>query len=153
MSQPVGDSIDISASPDAVWSMISNVTRMPEWSPELASARWLGSSSAPVVGAKFRGTNRNGRRRWSTSCAVTAAEPGRKFGYRVSTYGLSVSDWIYEITPTDGGCTLRESTVDQRGFLIKFGGGPVTGVYDRATHNLAGIRATLAAVKAAAERG
>ena len=152
MAEPVGDSISINASPDAVWSMISDVTRMPEWSPELASTRWLGSPAGPAVGAKFRGTNRNGRRHWSTTCTVTSADPGRRFAYRVTSYGLAVSDWIYEITPVDGGCELRESTVDQRGFLIKFGGGPVTGVYDRATHNLAGIRTTLAAIKAAAER-
>ena len=128
MAEPVGDSISINASPDAVWSMISDVTRMPEWSPELASTRWLGSAGGPAVGAKFRGTNRNGRRRWSTTCTVTSADPGRRFAYRVSSHGLAVSDWIYEITPADGGCELRESTVDQRGFLIRFGGGPVTGV-------------------------
>ena len=132
--------------------MISNITRMPEWSPEQSKATWLRGATGPAVGAKFRGTNRNGWRRWSTYCTVTAADPGLRFAFRVKSYGLNVSDWIYEIEPTAGGCRVSESTIDLRGFLIKTGGGPVTGVHDRATHNLEGIRTTLANLKAAAER-
>jgi hypothetical protein len=83
---------------------------------------------------------------------VTDVARLRRFGYRVtSVFGLPVSDWTYEIEPSGTGCTLRETTVDRRGWLIRVGGGPTTGVYDRATHNLVGIRATLAAIKAAAE--
>jgi hypothetical protein len=46
---------------------------------------------------------------------------------------------------------VTETTVDRRGWLIRTGGGPVTGVYDRAARNLDGIRQTLAALKSAAE--
>ncbi|HJQ44121.1 MAG TPA: SRPBCC family protein [Jatrophihabitantaceae bacterium] len=151
MSESVGDSIDIAASPEAVWNMVSDVTRVPEWSPELVRVRWLGGAAGPAVGARFKGTNRNGWHRWSTTCTVTEADPGRTFAYRVQTYGFSVAEWRYEITPSNGGCTLRESTIDRRGFLIKTGGSPVTGVYKRAPHNLEGIRKTLQAIKASAE--
>ena len=151
MTEPVGDSIDIDAPPATVWSMVSDPTRVPEWSPELVRVRWLGGATGPAVGARFKGTNRNGWRRWSTKCTITELEPDRVFAYRVSSYGLPVAEWRYEITPTDTGCTLRESTIDRRGFLIRTGGGPVTGVYERSPHNLEGIRSTLRSIKSAAE--
>jgi uncharacterized protein YndB with AHSA1/START domain len=152
MSEPIGDSIEIAASPEQVYDMVADVTRMPEWSPEQAATKWVGGATGPAVGARFRGTNRNGWRRWSTSCKVIDATRGKRFAFHVSDYGLAVADWIYEFEPTPTGCKLSESTIDRRGFLIRFGGGPVTGVYNRAEHNLDGIRKTLAAIKAAAER-
>jgi uncharacterized protein YndB with AHSA1/START domain len=151
MPDTISDSIAIAAPAERVWSMISDVTRMPEWSPEQAATRWVGGATGPALGARFRGTNRNGWRRWSTSCKVTEFDPQRKFTFAVSSYGLPVSDWSYELTSTADGCTVTESTTDRRGVLIRVGGGVVTGVYDRATHNLAGIKTTLAALKSAAE--
>jgi uncharacterized protein YndB with AHSA1/START domain len=154
MSEPVGDTILVAAAPEVVWALVSDPERMPEYSPELASVRWLGGATGPSVGARFKGTNRNGMRRWSTTCTVTDVERGHRFGYRVtSVFGLPVSEWSYELEPTGSGCVLRETTVDRRGWLIRVGGGVLTGVYHRAAHNLEGIRATLAAIKATAERG
>jgi uncharacterized protein YndB with AHSA1/START domain len=151
MSEPIGDSIEIAAPAEKVYAMVSDVTRMPEWSPEQAKTVWVRGASGPAVGARFRGTNKNGWHRWSTSCRVIDATPGKRFAFRVTDYGFSVSDWIYEFEPTATGCKVTESTVDRRGWLIRTGGGPVTGVYNRAEHNLEGIRKTLAALKAAAE--
>lgn len=152
MSEPVGDSVEIEAPPEVVWKMVSDPTRVPEWSPELARVQWLGSATGPTVGARFKGTNRNGWHRWSTKCTVIEVEPNRTFAYRVSSFRLAVSEWRYEITPTDTGCSLRESTIDRRGFLIRTFGGTATGVYrQRGTYNLEGIRKTLRAIKAAAE--
>jgi uncharacterized protein YndB with AHSA1/START domain len=151
MSDAIGDSIEIAAPAEKVWAMVSDVTRMPQWSPEQAATKWVGGANGPAVGARFRGTNRNGWRTWSTSCRVTEAEPGRRFAFRVRSYGMPVADWIYEFTPTHGGCTVHESTIDRRNFLIHHGGTLVTGIRNRSMHNLDGIRATLAAIKAAAE--
>jgi uncharacterized protein YndB with AHSA1/START domain len=151
MPEPVSASIEVAAPPEKLYAMVSDVTRMPEWSPEQSSTRWVKGATGAVVGARFRGTNRNGWHRWSTSCRVTDAQPGRRFAFRVTDYGFSVADWIYEFEPTPGGCTVTETTVDRRGWLIRTGGGPVTGVYDRAARNLDGIRQTLAALKSAAE--
>jgi polyketide cyclase/dehydrase/lipid transport protein len=151
MGATVGDSIEIAASPEAVYDMVSDVTRMSEWSPEQSATKWVGGATGPVVGARFRGTNRIGWHRWSTSCTVIDATRGKRFAFHVSDYGFAVSDWIYEFEPTPTGCKVTESTIDRRGFIIRVGGGPVTGVYDRSSHNLEGIRTTLAALKAAAE--
>ena len=153
MTEAVGDSIEVAAPADKLYGMVSDVTRMAQWSPEQTATKWVGGATGPAVGARFRGSNRNGWRRWSTSCTVTDAQPGKRFAFRVSSYGLPVADWTYEFTPTGTGCVVAESTVDRRGMLIKYGGGLVTGVWNRPTHNLDGIRRTLAALKAAAENG
>jgi hypothetical protein len=74
---------DISASPDVVYDLISDLPRMGEWSPESTGGRWLGADG-PGVGASFLGRNRSARRRWSTLVTVMVADPGRRFAFRVT---------------------------------------------------------------------
>lgn len=151
MTETVGDQVFVEATPDVVWALVSDVPRMPSWSPELAAARWLGGTREATLGARFKGTNRNGLRRWSTTCTVTDLQPHKRFAYRVDSIFGPVAEWRYEIDGDGAGCTLRESMIDRRGWLIRSGGRVITGVSDRAAHNLDGIRRTLAAIKAAAE--
>ena len=40
---------DMAAPAEQVWSMISDVTRMGEWSPEAVGADWLGDATGPAV--------------------------------------------------------------------------------------------------------
>jgi hypothetical protein len=62
------------AADPSVYALIADVTRMDQWSPEAAGARWTRGEPG-TVGARFRGRNRNGLLRWSTDCTVTAVEP------------------------------------------------------------------------------
>jgi uncharacterized protein YndB with AHSA1/START domain len=133
-----------------VYALISDVTRMGEWSPETRSCRWLGEPG-PAVGARFRGSNRYGFRRWSTTCTVTAADPGRRFAFAVR-YGLfPISEWSYAIEPTEAGCTVTEAWADKRPVWMRVTAPAAMGIIDRPAHNRAGMHATLAALKAAAE--
>jgi hypothetical protein len=54
----------MAASADRVWDLVSDVTRVGEFSPETFEAEWLGGASGPATVAGFaRGrTNRNGMR-------------------------------------------------------------------------------------------
>lgn len=150
---PVSARTDIAAPAEAVWSLISDVTRMGEWSPEATGAEWKGGATGPALGARFAGTNARGKKTWSTACEVTACDPGRAFGFRVKAGGLKVAQWDYRIEPTDTGCTVTETWTDDRGAIVTFLGKIVTGVADREAHNRAGMEQTLAALKAAAEAG
>jgi hypothetical protein len=49
---------DISAYPDVVYDLISDLPRMGGWSPESTGGRWLGGDG-PSVGARFLGRNRS----------------------------------------------------------------------------------------------
>ncbi len=151
MSEQVSVTREIKAPADQVWAMVSDVTRMGEWSPETVGATWLGGATGPTPGARFRGTNRRGKKSWKTNATVVEAEPGRLFSFRISASGLKVAEWRYAFEPTATGCRVTETWIDQRGRIVKTLGKPVSGVADRATHNRAGMEETLDRLAKAAE--
>jgi uncharacterized protein YndB with AHSA1/START domain len=146
-------SAHIDASPDAVWQLIGDPSRMGEWSPECRRVRWLDRASAPAVGARFKGYNRIGWRRWSTVGTVSTYEPQREVAWDVSVGPLAVARWAYRVEPAATGCTLTESFEDRRGPLIRRIGTAVRGVGDTVRHNRAGMAQTIAKIKTAAETG
>ena len=154
MSLTASVSVHVYAPPEVVYGLVSDLPRMGEWSPECVRCEWTGGASAAAVGAKFRGHNRRGARRWSTTGEVVAAEPGQEVAWDVtSILGLPVARWRYRITATaDGGADVVESFEDRRGRTIKVLGYLVSGVRDRGPHNTAGMEATLQRVKEAAEQ-
>lgn len=142
----------VNAPADRTWSMISDVTRMGEWSPETTSCSWLKGATEPAVGARFKGNNTNGKKKWSTTCVVTQCEPAKSFVFEVSAGPLKISRWAYGIDSTDGGqtCTVTETWTDQRGSLVTKLGKPLSGVENRSVHNRESMVATLAALATAA---
>jgi uncharacterized protein YndB with AHSA1/START domain len=142
---------EISAPPDKVWSLVSDITRMGEWSPEARDGEWIKGATGPAVGARFKGRNARGKRSWSTDCRVVECDPGSRFAFAVSSGPLSVSTWTYVITPTADGCHVVESWDDTRGAIIRTAGRLVTGVVDRTSHNRDGMVRTLDALATAAE--
>lgn len=151
MADHVSVSREIAAPPDRVWAMVSDVTRMGEWSPETTSCVWKGGATGPAVGARFVGRNRSGWRRWSTGCRVVACEEGRTFAFDVDAGPLGVARWRYDIEPTEQGCRVTETWTDRRGALVRGTSPLLTGVGDRPGHNRAGMEATLERLAAAAE--
>lgn len=151
MGEQVTVAREIAAPAERVWSMVADLTRMGEWSPENEGARWRRGTTGPAVGARFRGVNRNGKRRWSTSGRIVDAEPGRTLTFRISAAGLPVAEWRYRFEETGGGCRVSETWTDQRGLVAKVLGKPVSGVADRAAHNRATMEETLTRLKVAAE--
>ena len=69
------DHITIARAPDEVYTMVSDVTRMGEWSPVCRSC-WWDEGDGPRVGAWFTGHNEQPDRTWDTRCEVIAADPG-----------------------------------------------------------------------------
>lgn len=43
-----------------VWAVVSDVTRVGEWSHECCGAAWLGGADGPAPGVRYRGRNRAG---------------------------------------------------------------------------------------------
>jgi uncharacterized protein YndB with AHSA1/START domain len=141
----------IAAEPSDVYALIADVTRMDQWSPEAAGARWTrGQPGTP--GARFRGHNRNGLFRWSTTCTVTAVEPGRRFAFAVTWLGMPISSWEFRLTAVDGGCEVQESTTDRRSRLLRIVTPIGTGVARRAEHNRRTMEQTLESLARAESR-
>ena len=105
----------VAADPDAVYAVVSDVTRIGERSPECHTAQWLPGAPAGTLGALFRGSNRAGRAaRWSRRCEVVAADRGRAFAFRTLPERLDVSrrdstTWRYDLEPVHGGTRIRHS--------------------------------------------
>lgn len=146
-------SVEVAASPETVWAMISDLPRMGEFSPENVGGVWVKGSTGPALGARFRGTNHNGALEWWTRVKVVACEPGRHFAFDVRTpFGVRVSRWEYVIAPAATGCVLTENWYRVGNWFIRRIMGPkVTGRQDRPGYNEYSIEHTLAAVKAKAE--
>lgn len=97
--------IDISAPPERVWSLITDVTRMGSWSPECLSCTWLDGAQGPAVGARFKGRNKRGLMRWSTVAEVVVADHPEHFAFEVTDSGTR---WGYQLAPAATGTRVRE---------------------------------------------
>jgi hypothetical protein len=144
--------VHMKAPADQVYDLVSDVTRIGEFSPETFEAEWLGGATGPAVGARFRGhVNRNnkGVKYW-TECRVTEATPGRAFAFDVVMGDRVVNSWRYDIEPAGDGTDVTESFALDRN--------PATRLYwlllgwARGRTNREGMRTTLNRIKAVVER-
>jgi uncharacterized protein YndB with AHSA1/START domain len=105
--------VHMNASPEKVWDLVSDVTKIGRYSPETREAEWIEGSTGPAVGARFRGhVKRNGRGpMYWTKCTVTACEPGREFAFGVGVGNgkTPVNVWTYRIEPAGDGADVTES--------------------------------------------
>jgi hypothetical protein len=97
--------VHVNASPEVVYGVVTDVTRMGEWSPETFKCEWLDGATGPEVGARFKGTNKRGFVRWSTKPVVRVAEPGREFSFDAG----ADTRWTYRFEAEDGGAKVTES--------------------------------------------
>lgn len=103
--------VHVDASSEAVWDLVTDVTRIGEFSPETFEAEWLDGVEGPAVGARFRGhvkRNQRGPTYW-TVCEVTECEPSRSFEFVVLGGGRPVNNWRYELEPAGDGTDVNES--------------------------------------------
>jgi hypothetical protein len=144
----------VAAAPERVYDLVADVTRTPELSPEVVSARWLGDATGPAVGARFEAVNSSSAgRRWRNRPVVTVADRGREFAFaRTEPFAGSIA-WRYRFEPVDGGTRVVESyqverPVSRVGWLVierVFGAG------DRREELRAGMQQTLERLRALAE--
>jgi hypothetical protein len=148
------ESIPIATSPDALYDMVSDVTRMGAWSP-ICTACWWDEGDGPTVGAWFTGRNETPSRTWETRSQVVSAEPGREFAW---TVGGGWVRWSFTMADEgDGTTTLMESwsflDAGIDGFHERYGEDAEAQITERTQAAHRGIPLTLAAIKLAAETG
>jgi uncharacterized protein YndB with AHSA1/START domain len=151
MAETVSVERTIKAPAEKLWAMVSDVTRMGEWSPENRGGTWLKGAREAAVGAQFKGKNQAGVRRWSTKCTVKECEPGKSFMFVSDAGPLAVAQWDYRFEEANGTTKVTETWTDRRAGIMKVMGKIVSGVGDRAAHNKAGMETTLERLAAAAE--
>jgi hypothetical protein len=144
--------VHMNASPKSVWDIVSDVTRIGEFSPETFEAEWLDGATGPAIGAKFRGhvkRNEIGPVYWAT-CEVTTCELERDFGFAVLIGSRPVNTWRYLLEGKDGGTDVTESFKLVGGASMKIYA--ATGGRLRRRRNLRDMQKTLEQVKAVAEQ-
>lgn len=145
--------VHINASPEKVYELVTDVRRMGEWSPECRQCEWLDGATGPEVGARFKGSNKNGMFRWSTKPRVLVAEGGREFAFATELRGKDLTKWTYRFEPDGDGAKVTESfemMEDQPG-LITFFEKNLMRVKDRKGDLENDMRATLERIKTAVE--
>ncbi len=100
-------SIEIEADAATVYDLVSDITRMGEWSPENVGGVWLDGGSGQV-GDRFEGLNRTPEREWTRECEIARAEPGADFTFVVGGVEANCTWWSYEMTPSASGTELKE---------------------------------------------
>lgn len=144
-------SIDIDAAALDVYGLVADIRRMGEWSPETFRATWVGSTSRPRPGAKFRGWNRWLVFIWPTDPVIEAAEPGVIFSFVTTFFGAGrFTCWSYRFSELADGRTKVEESWEQVGTVPVFSRVFLSARRERQL--AAGMDQTLHRIKAAAER-
>jgi ribosome-associated toxin RatA of RatAB toxin-antitoxin module len=147
----MSESIHVAVSPQRLYELVSDVTRMGGWSP-VCRACWWDEGDGPHVGAWFTGRNETPERTWETRSQVVAAEPGRRFAWQVNNGWVH---WEYSFEPDGDGTTLTEHweflPAGIAGFHERYGADADSQIQQRSDAADSGIPATLAAIKKAAE--
>ncbi len=100
-----------SATPEQVWAVIADVTRIGEWSHECRTASWLGDATTAAVGVRYRGGNRVGRTRWSRQNEIVTADPPYELAWRTVETPIyrDQTEWRIRLEPHEGGTRIVQT--------------------------------------------
>lgn len=144
--------IEIAAPPASVWALVSDVTRMSDWSPQVTSTRLRAGFESVELGAQFTNRNIHGELEWTTRAEIVRFTPEQELAFRVED---NWAIWSFQLSPVEGGGTLlteRRELPDGLSDISKELTDGFMGGQDAFTESqLAGMRETLEAIKAAAE--
>ena len=146
-------SVHIDAPAEKIYGIVTDVAGMGRLSPECTGGRWIDGATGPAVGARFKGTNKRGIARWSTTNTVVAAEPGKEFAFETKDSGYR---WRYRIEAEGTGAVVTESREEfaERPLLARVFTKILLGGIDGHDDELReGIVATLDRLKTLAEAG
>ena len=148
-------SMHMHARPEDVYALVADVTRTPEFSPEILECTWLDGATGPVVGARFKARNKvPNRPAWHNKPVVTVVEPGRTFAFARTELFAGTVEWTYRFEPDGDGTLVTESyevtkKLSPVGWFII---GVLFNRKDRRTDLHAGMEQTLQRLRAVAER-
>ncbi len=146
------DSIEIDAPLAAVWALVSDVRRYPEWSPQVASTRLRGGAEELALGVQFTNLNRDGDLEWKSTGEVVRFTLEHELAFRIEENWVV---WGFSLEPTPTGCRLtqrREAPDGLSELSLQLTDGFMGGQTAFTAAMRAGMRQTLTGIKAAAER-
>lgn len=100
-------SIVIAATPERVWTVVSDLGRMGEWSPQTRKVIVRGGEVKQ--GTTTININRQGWKVWPTQSEVVDFEPNRRIAFKVRE---NHSVWSFDLEPAGDGGTRVTQTRD-----------------------------------------
>ncbi|MEX0581986.1 MAG: SRPBCC family protein [Mycobacterium sp.] len=140
--------IEINAPVSTVWGLVSDLSRMPQWSPQCRKMKLLGPLRP---GTRTLNLNRRNMLFWPTTSTITEVIPERKLAFRIP---LNTTVWTYEMEPTATGTRLIESRHAENGVTAvstAVTNAALGGVDSFESELLEGMNQSLVRIKAAAE--
>jgi uncharacterized protein YndB with AHSA1/START domain len=146
----------IDASQEAVWSLVSDVTRVGEWGGECQGAEWV-AGSGPAVDGRFLGRQRRGDHEWESMSFVTEFEPGSSFAWAVDDRDNPGATWRFDLSPEGSATRVVHAAVMGPGpsgltaYIDRHPDREEAAIAARLEVHRRNMTATLAAIKAVAE--
>lgn len=145
-------SLEIDADAGTLYEMVSDLSRIGEWSPECEGVKWVGEVDVPAEGSEFVGQNAVGpgrRIRYKRHGTVLKAEPGRAFSFITDEGGKPSTAWHYTFEDLGNGRTRVTEGYEVR--WIPTWARIIDVPTNRHKELLEGMRTTLENLKATAE--
>ena len=98
--------IDIAASPERIWDLISDINMPAQFSDEFQGADWV-DGDGPRAGASFTGRNERPGRAWETTSFVVVYDQPQAFGWNVNDADHPSAQWRFELEPVGENTRLR----------------------------------------------
>lgn len=147
----IEETIETTAAPVRVWSLVSDLANMSRWSPQVA--RTIVRGRPVQLGTKAININRDGVKVWPTQSKVVRFEPHREIAFRIKE---NRSIWSFQLEQTETGgtrITQRRETPDGTTKISETLVDKVLGGQDSFQGGLRrGMRETLQKIKVEAER-
>ncbi len=118
--------IEVAASPEIVWAVLSDIDNWPSWNPDVKQAS-LAGSLAP--GVQFR---------WKAGPAtitstIQSVEPPRVIAWTGKTFGINAVH-VYRLEP-QGDTTVVKSDESWDGWIVRLFRGPMTKTLQKSTES------------------
>lgn len=94
----IEETIEVAATPEKIWSLVTDLPRMASWSPQVA--RTIVRGGEVGLGTRTVNINRDGLLVWPTRSKVIRFEPHREFAFRIKD---NRTIWSFTLEPTETG--------------------------------------------------
>lgn len=106
----IEQTIDVAVPPAAVWSLVSDLPRLAQWSPQVVKSFVKGKQ--PIgQGTLLTNVNRRGLLVWPTHSKVVRFDPEREIAWKIKENG---STWSFTLAPTTVGGVAGTHLVQRR---------------------------------------
>ena len=104
----VSATTQIDAPPMAVWAVLTDLSRYPEWNPLFREA-----SGEVAVGSRItlRAVQPANGRLMTVKAKIVAADPGAELRWASALPGLMSGEHSFVLTPLDGGTRLAQTEI------------------------------------------